>query len=96
MPHMTTEQVTLCGRIKRLGYSRGNQVQLYGERFDLIPDPFRIGNNCILVDALEQRSRRESPSRRRVERVIARILAKRRLEPKGLIGCADSEGESYK
>ena len=95
MPHMTTEQVTLCGRIKRLGYSHDDQVQLYGERFDLIPDPFRIGNNCILVDALEQRSQRESPSRRRVERVIARMLAKQRLQPRKFVGYADSEGESH-
>jgi hypothetical protein len=56
IPHMTTEQVTLCGRIKRLGYSRGNQVELYGERFDLISDPFCVGDNSVLVDALEQRS----------------------------------------
>jgi hypothetical protein len=55
---MTTEQVTLCGRIKRLGYSRGNQVQLYGERFDLISDPFCVGDNSVRVDALEQRSGR--------------------------------------
>jgi hypothetical protein len=53
---MTTKQVTLCGWIKRLGYSRGRQVQLYGERFDLMSDPFCVGDNCILVDALERRS----------------------------------------
>jgi hypothetical protein len=92
---MTTEQVTLCGEIKRLGYSRGGQVQLYGERLDLISDLFRVGKNCVLVEALEQRSQRESPSRRRVERVIARMLAKRRLQPRRFLGCADSEGESY-
>jgi hypothetical protein len=31
-------------------------VQLYGERFDLISDPFCFGDNCVLVDALERRS----------------------------------------
>jgi hypothetical protein len=56
IPHMTIEQVTLCERIKRLGYSSGGQVQLYGERFDLISDPFCVGDDCVLVDALEQRS----------------------------------------
>ena len=80
---------------KATGLSSPGQVQLYGERFDLISDPFRVGNNCVLVDALEQRSQRESPYRHRVERVIARMLAKRRLQPRRFVGCTDPEDESY-
>ena len=53
---MTTKQVTLCEWIKRLGYYRGCQVQLYGERFDLVSDPFCVAGNCVFVDALERRS----------------------------------------
>ena len=55
---MTTEQIKLCGRIMRPGYFRGDQVQLYGERFDLISDPFCVGDNSVRVYALEQRSGR--------------------------------------
>jgi len=43
----------------------------------------------------ESLPQRESPSRRRVERVIARMLAKRRLQPRKFVGYADSESESY-
>jgi hypothetical protein len=68
---MTTKQVTLCGWIKRLGYSRGSQVQLYGELFDLISDPFCVGDNCVLVDALEQRSGRKR--RVRIPQNIVRV-----------------------
>ena len=53
---MTTQQVTLCESIKRLGYARNNQVRLYGEVFDLVSDPVSIGENFVFVDALERKS----------------------------------------
>ena len=49
---------TLCETIKRLGYAQNNQVRLYGEVFDLVSDPFSVGENCVFVDALEQKSGR--------------------------------------
>jgi hypothetical protein len=52
------EQVTLCERVRRLGYSRNAQVRLYGEVFDLVSDPVSIGENLVFVDALEQKSGR--------------------------------------
>ena len=52
------EQITLCERVKRLGYSRNTQVRLYGEVFNLVSDPISIGDNFVFVDALEQKSGR--------------------------------------
>jgi hypothetical protein len=52
------EQITLCERVKRLGYARNTQVRLYGEVFDLVSDPVSIGDNFVFVDALEQKSGR--------------------------------------
>jgi len=47
---------TLCETIKRLGYAQNNQVRLYGEVFNLVSDPVRVGENFVFVDALEQKS----------------------------------------
>ena len=30
----------VCDRLKNLGYGKGNHIQLYGERFEIISDPF--------------------------------------------------------
>ena len=47
---------TLCETLKRLGYARNNQVTLYGEVFDLVSDPIRVGDDFVFVDALERKS----------------------------------------
>jgi hypothetical protein len=41
--------------IRRLGYAQNNQVRLYGEAFDLVPDPASIGKNFVFVDALDRK-----------------------------------------
>lgn len=46
----------LCQRIKRLGYAQERQVALYGEVFELVSDPFVIGQDVVFVDAREKRS----------------------------------------
>jgi hypothetical protein len=46
----------LCETLKRLGYAQNNQVRLYGEVFDLVSAPVRVGENFVLVDALERKS----------------------------------------
>jgi hypothetical protein len=46
----------LCETLRRLGYARDNQVRLYGEVFDLVSDPVKVGENFVFVDALEQKS----------------------------------------
>lgn len=58
----TRQQALLCARLKRLGFARGQQVMLYGHKFELLTDPFAIVENLIVVDAIEIKS----CSRRRV------------------------------
>jgi hypothetical protein len=40
-----------CARIKELGYVVGNHVNLYGEHFKLVSDPFEDGE-CVAVRAV--------------------------------------------
>ena len=53
---MTKQQDTLCESIKRLGYARNNQVKLYGEVFDLVSDPVRVGETLVFIDGVERKS----------------------------------------
>ncbi len=53
-----TMRADLCQRIKRLGYAQHHQITLYGQVFELLSDPFIIGQNIVFVDACEQRSGR--------------------------------------
>lgn len=55
---MTEKQVSLCTRLKRLGFTQGNQMKLYGEEFELLSDPIVMGDNLVLVDAMERKSGR--------------------------------------
>lgn len=54
-----------CGRhspdiisemVRLLGYARNNRVRLYGEVFDLVSDPVRIGENLIFVNGKQVKS----------------------------------------
>jgi hypothetical protein len=40
-----------CARIKKLGYIVGKNVNLYGEHFKLVSDPFEDGE-CVAVRAV--------------------------------------------
>lgn len=53
---MTEKQVILTASLKRLGYTTGNQIKLYGEVLDLIGDPILMPDNMVLVDATEKKS----------------------------------------
>lgn len=55
-PHMTATQIQLCERLKQLGFSRQNQIRLYGTQFDLVGDPLVISNDVVFVDAVERKS----------------------------------------
>jgi hypothetical protein len=55
---MTADYVSLCGRLKRLGFTQKNQMKLYGEEFELLSDPIVMGDNLVVVDAIEKKSRR--------------------------------------
>jgi len=52
---MTKQQLTLCERLKQLGYAQSKQVKLYGETFDLVSDPITIGD-LVIVEAIAQKS----------------------------------------
>jgi len=56
---MTKQQVSLCDRLKRLGFSKENQLKLYGQEFDLVSDPIVMGDDLVFVDAIERKSRQQ-------------------------------------
>jgi hypothetical protein len=72
---MTKQEVTICERLKRLGFAQTKQVRMYGEQFELVSDPITIGDHLVVVDALE----RKSGSLRRV-RIPLSILHRIREE----------------
>ena len=53
---MTATQIHLCERIKQLGFTRQSQIRLYGSQFELVGDPLVIGEDVVLVDAIERKS----------------------------------------
>jgi hypothetical protein len=53
---MTSQQIAVCDRLKRLGYSEGNRIRLYGQEFALTSDPFTIHEDLIFVDGVEMSS----------------------------------------
>jgi hypothetical protein len=48
--------VTLCDRLKRLGYARDIQMKLYGEMFELVSDPIVVSERLVFVDGIEKKS----------------------------------------
>jgi hypothetical protein len=55
---MTKQQVSLCTRLKGFGFTQGNQMKLYGEEFELVSEPIVMGDDLVLVDAIEKKSGR--------------------------------------
>ena len=53
---MTKNQESLCTGLKRVGFTQGNQMKLYGEEFELLSEPIVMGDNLVLVDAIEKKS----------------------------------------
>jgi len=53
---MTENQVSLSTRLKRLGFTKGNQMKLYGEVFEFVGEPIVMADNVVLVDATEKKS----------------------------------------
>ena len=56
---MTSNHTRLCERLKRLGFAQENRMKLYGEEFELLSDPFIVGNDVVFVDAIERKSRQQ-------------------------------------
>ena len=53
---MTEKQFNLAARLIRLGFTKGNQMKLYGEVFEFVSEPIVMADNVVLVDATEKRS----------------------------------------
>jgi hypothetical protein len=72
-----------CAKIRDLGFAASMHVKMYGERFEIVSDPFDEGD-CISVRAI---SRKDSVVRTlRLPIAILVGLADRFLKPPGLIG----------
>jgi hypothetical protein len=53
---MAALQTRLCGRLKRLGFTREKQIKLYGSQFELVGDPVVMSDTVVFFDAVEQKS----------------------------------------
>jgi len=53
---MTTRQAYLCERLKRLGFTTGTQMKLYGQIFDFLGEPIVLTDDVVFVDAREKKS----------------------------------------
>ena len=47
---------TLSTRLKNLGFTRGSQMKLYGEKFEVAGEPVVVTHELVLVDAIETKS----------------------------------------
>jgi hypothetical protein len=54
---MVDQQIAVCERLKRMGYTKDHQIRMYGEDFELISDPITISDKLFVVDAIERKSR---------------------------------------
>jgi hypothetical protein len=54
-----TPQEKVCNRLKKIGYSRSRVVTLYGEKLQLVSDPYPEGKDFVIEvhsqDALKAR-----------------------------------------
>lgn len=48
----------LSQKLQSLGFSRGNQMRLYGRTFEIVSDPIIFGRNLVLMDAIDANSGR--------------------------------------
>ena len=53
---MTTRQAHLSERLKRLGFTAGTQMKLYGEVFDFLSEPIVLTDDVVVLDAKEKKS----------------------------------------
>ena len=66
-----------CVRIKDLGYSSSHHIRLYGQRFDIVSDPFPDGNGV----AVEVTTAKE-PKKRKLRLPKALLIGLKDLLPK--------------
>jgi len=53
---MTEQQIHLSARLKRLGFTKGNRMKLYGEVLELVSEPILVADDEVVVDAKEAKS----------------------------------------
>ena len=49
-------QPSLSARLKKLGFALGNQMKLYGKTFEISGEPIIVGDDEVLIDAIETKS----------------------------------------
>ncbi|SPE44089.1 hypothetical protein SBA7_290017 [Candidatus Sulfotelmatobacter sp. SbA7] len=49
-----------CARIKNLGFAASKHINMYGERFEIVSDPFPEGD-CIAVHAISENDSEHHP-----------------------------------
>ena len=54
---MPCQPLSLTAHLKHLGFARGNQMRLYGEKFEVAGDPIVITEELVLVEAMDVKSR---------------------------------------
>ena len=53
---MTRQQASLSKMLIRRGFSKGNLVKLYNEEFELVSNPFVMGDALVFVDGIGRKS----------------------------------------
>lgn len=53
---MTEKQIKVSTTLKRLGFTKGNPMKLYGVVFDVVSEPILMANEVVLLDATERKS----------------------------------------
>lgn len=53
---MTNPQpITLVSQLKKLGFTKGNRMRLYGKEFEMVSDPIVESDDKVLVEAVEKK-----------------------------------------
>jgi len=66
-----------CARIKHLGYVAGKRLDLYGEHFEMVSDPFTEGD-CVAVRAISG----DDPTIRTIRLPVSILIGLTDLFPK--------------
>ena len=57
---MSARHASLCAKLKQLGFTRENQMRLYGAEFRFLSDRVVLADGTVFVDAIEKHSRQPS------------------------------------
>lgn len=48
----------LCQKLQSLGFARGNQMRLYGRKFEIVSEPIIVSRHLVMMDAIDAASGR--------------------------------------